>query len=149
MQCRDRLNRVCATDGLYACLRESEVLHFALLNQLLHRSRGVFDRHVRIDSVLVEQVDDIGLETLERGLGDLLDVLGATVQPCLFAAVRIQFETELRCNHHMLTYGRESFAHEFLVGKRTINFSGVEERYAAFDGRPNEGDHLLLVRSRT
>ena len=61
------------------------MLDLALLNQVLHRSRHVFDRHVRVDAVLIEQIDDIGLEALERGLGDLLDVLGPTVQPGLFA----------------------------------------------------------------
>jgi len=31
--------------------------------------------------MLVEQVDDIGLESLERSLGDLLDVLRPTIEP--------------------------------------------------------------------
>ncbi len=29
--------------------------------------------------MLIEQIDDIGLEPLERGLDDLLDVLGPTI----------------------------------------------------------------------
>ena len=83
----DGLNCVRATDGLHARFRKSEVLHLALLNQVLHRSRHVFDRHVRIDAVLIEQIDDIGLEALERGFGDLLDVLRPAVQSGLFAGV--------------------------------------------------------------
>src|SRR5207249_2702837 len=95
LKCRDRLNGVCTTDGLHACFRESEMFHLALLNQILHGSGDVFDRHVGIDAVLIQQVDDIGLEALERGLGDLLDAFWTTVQAGLFAGVRIKLESEL------------------------------------------------------
>ena len=40
---------------------------------------------------------------------------------------------------------REGFADEFLVRERAIDFGGVEERDALFDGRPDQGNHLLLV----
>ena len=36
---------------------EAEVFHLARLDQFLHGAGDVFDRHVRIDAVLVEQVD--------------------------------------------------------------------------------------------
>jgi hypothetical protein len=65
-------NRLCA------CFRKSEVLDLALLDQVFHRSSHVFDRHVGIDAMLIEQVDRFDLESLERGLGNLLDVFGAT-----------------------------------------------------------------------
>src|SRR4029077_6436061 len=80
LQCGDGLNFVCATDGLHAGFRKAEVLHLALLNQLFHRSSGVFDRHVGVNAVLIEQIDDIGLEALQRGLSDFLDVLWTAVQ---------------------------------------------------------------------
>jgi hypothetical protein len=60
---------VSATNRLRRCLREAEVLHFALLNQILHRSRHFFDRHVRVDTVLIKEIDGIDLEPLERALG--------------------------------------------------------------------------------
>ena len=77
---RDRLDRVRATDRLRSCFGKAEVLDLAFLNQVLHRSRHVFDRHVRVDTVLVEQIDGVDLEPLERGLGDLLDVLRPAIQ---------------------------------------------------------------------
>jgi len=66
------MNFVCATYRLHACFREPEALHLALLNQLFHRSRHIFDWHVRVNPVLIEKIDDVGLEALQRGLGDLL-----------------------------------------------------------------------------
>ena len=49
-------------------------------DQVLHRAGDVLDRHFGIDAVLVEQIDGVDLEPLERGVGDLLDVLGPAVQ---------------------------------------------------------------------
>jgi hypothetical protein len=54
-----RLDRVGAADGLHARLGEAEVLDLALLDQVLHRARHVLDGHVRIDPVLVEEVDGL------------------------------------------------------------------------------------------
>ena len=50
-------------------------------NQVLYRSRHVFDWHIRINPVLIEQIDSIGLESLERALGDLPDMLWSTIKP--------------------------------------------------------------------
>src|SRR6267154_365153 len=79
LKCGDRLNRVCAADRLRSCFRKAEVLNLTLLDELLHRSRDFFDRHVRIDTMLVEQVDRIHLEPLERRLRNALDVFRATI----------------------------------------------------------------------
>jgi len=54
-----------------------------LLDQLLHRSRHFLDRDVRVDTVLIEEVDGLDSESLERALGAPLDVLGATVHDLL------------------------------------------------------------------
>ena len=80
LDCRDWLDCVGAADGFCACFRKAEVLHLACLNQVLHRSRHVFDGHVRVNPVLIEQIDGIDLEPLERGLGDLLDLLWPAIQ---------------------------------------------------------------------
>src|SRR5712692_6139206 len=79
LECSDRLNGMCATDGLHPCFRESEVLHLSLLNQLFHGAGDVFDWNVQIDTMLIEQIDRIHLEPLERRLRNLLDVRRATI----------------------------------------------------------------------
>src|SRR5262249_34066508 len=135
LDCSDRLDCMCASNRLRSCFRKAEVFHLTLLNQVLHRSRHVFDRHVWINTVLIEHINDLDLESLERGLGDLLDVLWPTIQPHpARLSVGLKFESELRGYHHLLTEGGEGFAHEFFVRERAVNFSGIEERNAAFDG---------------
>src|ERR1017187_7849717 len=71
----NRLNRVSATNRLRSRFRKAEVLDLAFLNQVLHRSRHVFDRHVRVNTVLIEKIDCLDPKPLQRALSDLLDVL--------------------------------------------------------------------------
>ena len=66
----DRLHRMRATDRLDAGLGQAEVLDLAGLDQLLHRTGDLFDRNLRVDPVLVEEVDRVGLQPAERALDD-------------------------------------------------------------------------------
>ena len=145
MECGDGLNGICATNRLWCCFGHPEVFHLALLNQLFHGSGNVFDGHVGVDAVLIEQIDDIGLEALERGGGDFLDVLWPTVQAGLFAGGRINFEAELGGDHYLVAERSEGFADEFFVCERAVDFGGVEEGDTAFYGRADERDAFLLV----
>src|ERR1035438_5713343 len=136
LQRGDRLDCVCATDGLHSCFGKAEVLNLAFLNQLLHRASYVFDGHVRVNPMLIEQVDCLNLEAFERALDGLLDVLGPAVQtrrsrPIIAAA---QVEPELRGDYHTVTEGGESFADEFFVCERAVDLGGIEECDAAFHG---------------
>src|SRR5205823_1139849 len=90
----DRLDGVRATDRLHARLGEPEAPDLALRDQLLDRPGDVLDRDARVDAVLVEEVDRLGLEPPERALDDLSDVLRAAVQPPLLA-LRADAEAEL------------------------------------------------------
>jgi hypothetical protein len=74
LQGAHRLDGVGAADGFNSCLRESEVLYLPLLDQVLYGAGNVFDGHVRIDAVLVEQIDSVGLEAFEGSFGDFFDV---------------------------------------------------------------------------
>ncbi len=126
------------------------MLHLTFLNQIFHRSRHVFDLHVRVDTVLIEQVDSVDFEPLERALGDLLDVLWPAIQALpTGTSVWIELEPELGGDHHLVAHRRKSFANELFVREWTIDLSRIEECYAAFHGRAEKSDHLLLVSSRT
>ena len=74
----ERLNGMGATDRLCAHFGETEVLDVALVNQIFHGPCHVFDRHVGVDTVLIEEVNRLDTEPLERALDHLLDVLGPT-----------------------------------------------------------------------
>ncbi len=125
-------------NGFCAGFREPEMLHLALLDEVLHRTGDFFDGHVRVDAVLIEQVNDVGLEAFERRFSDFLNVRRPTVQSGLFAGIRINFEAELCGDGHLVTKRRERFADELFVGERAVDFGGIEEGDAAFDSRANQ-----------
>src|SRR5208283_3178801 len=144
---RERLNGMGATNGFHAGFRKAEVLHLACLNQFLHRSRDVFDGHVRVNPMLIKQINRLEPEPLERAFDGLFDVLGPAVQarrtgPRIAAT---EVESELGGDHHFSAERREGFADEFFVGVWAVNFSSVEECDAAFHGCPKQRRHLLLV----
>jgi hypothetical protein len=126
------------------------VLDLALPDQLLHRARDVFDRDVRVDAVLVEEVDAVGPEALQHALDRDLDVPGTAVQAgTLLPGLRVDVPAELRGDHDLAADGREGLAHELLVPEGAVHLGGVEERDAPLHGRPDERDHLPRVRDRT
>src|SRR5438552_7658342 len=94
--------------------------------------------------MLIEQIDGLDLEPLQRALNGLFDVLWPAVQASrmrIFPGVNL--EPELGRDHHPVAHGGESLAHEFFTHERTVDFRGIEERDAAFDRSPNERNHLL------
>src|SRR5206468_10189063 len=104
-------------DRLCSCFGQAKVLHFTLLDQFLHRPSDVFDRHVRINAMLVEQIDGIDFESLERRIGDLFDMLRSAIQAWRSLhpsriELRIKIKAEFRCYHHLPTKGSECFAYK-------------------------------------
>jgi hypothetical protein len=97
---------VSASDRLHARLRQAEVLDLALLDQVLHRARHVLDRQVGIDAMLVEEVDDVGFKPLQRGVCNLLDMLGPAVHADLLARLGIDLEAELGGDYHLIAHRR-------------------------------------------
>jgi hypothetical protein len=126
------------------------VLHLALLDQFLHGSCDVFDGHVGIDAVLVEDVNAVGVQALQRCFSDLLDMLGAAVHTLPSrTAIRVEVEAELGGDHDLFANWGERLAKQPLIGERPIHFGRVKESDATIHGGVEERDHLLLVLRRS
>ena len=93
--------------------------------------------------MLVEKIDHIGLEALERGLGDFFDVLWTAVQPSLLAVHDL--EAKFCGDLYLTAEWSQRFTDEFFIRVRTINFRCIKERDAALDGSANQGNALLLI----
>jgi hypothetical protein len=115
-----------------------------LLDQLFDSTGNIFDRDLRIDTMLVKQIDAIGLQPFERSLGNFHDVLGPAINADLFA-VRVNLEPEFGRDNDLIANGCKRFTDDVLVGERTINFGCVKERDAAFDGASNDSDRFRLA----
>src|SRR5439155_12918986 len=113
----NRLNGVRATDGPCCCFRKPEVLDLALLNEVLYGTRHVFDRDLRVHAMLVEEVNDIDPEPLERAFDSLLDVLGLAIQANpTRTAVGLELVGELGGDCDAPSQGLQGFADQFFIG---------------------------------
>ena len=87
-----------------AGLRQAEMPDLACRDQVLDRAGHVLDRHVGIDAVLIEQVDHLDPEPLQRGLATARICSGRLFRPAMLA-VRIDVEAELGGDHDLVADG--------------------------------------------
>ena len=117
------------------------MLHLAFPDKLLYRSGHVLDGHVRIDSVLVKQIDGVDLEPLQRSSATCLMCSGRLLRPCCRPFGR--FKPELRGDHDPFSNG-ESASPTSSSLVRSVDLGCVEEGDAAVDRRAKESDHSGL-----
>src|ERR1700739_4271990 len=91
--------------------------------------------------MLVEQIDNIGLEPFQRSVRDFSDVVRPAIQP----REPFNVETEFRGDYHLASERSESFADEFFILERAVRLSRVEEGDPFFEGRADQGDAVLFV----
>jgi hypothetical protein len=81
-------------------------------DEFLHCSGHVFDGHVGVDTMLIEKVDHLGPQPLERFLDDYADALGPAVEAFVRVSVN---EAEFRGNHYVFAKRLQRLADDFLV----------------------------------
>src|SRR5450830_506401 len=145
LQGRHGLHGMGPANRLGPGLGQAEVAHLALGDQLFHGAGHVLHRHLGIDPVLVEQVNAVGTQVLERVLDHRSDTLGAAVHTRRDVAV---LEAELGGNHHLVTHRRQGLAHHFFV-QCAIGLGGVEEGHATLDRLPDQLHCSGAVNTRT
>jgi hypothetical protein len=128
------------TDGLHTGLREAEVFDLAFCDQVLYRASNIFDRYIRVDAMLVEEIDGLNVEASERCLGDLFDAFLLAVQALPpRAAVGVQVEPKFRCDEDLVADRRKCLTNENLVGERSVrtfrcSFSTKGTKFESFLG---------------
>ena len=120
-------------DGLGAWFGQTEVLDLTCCYQISDRSGDILDRNVGVDAVLVEEVDGVDPQALQRGLGNLTDTFRATVEAA--GSARAEIESELRSDDNIRLERLQRLAYELLIGEWAIDFGGVEEGNAALNRR--------------
>ena len=108
---RDLLHGMRSANVLHARFREAEMQDLSFGDQFLDRAGNVFHRHIRVDTVLIEQVDAVGPEAFERAFHRRADALRRAVHS---AAAR-NVEAEFRGDNDTVADGLQSLADNFLV----------------------------------
>jgi hypothetical protein len=98
---------------LGARFAQAEVSHLSLLHQFRHGADGLFDGDVRIDAVLVEQVDMVDPQPSERTFAGIAHVSRTAVDVPSSLSVRATHEAKLRGHPHFVTPATDRLADEF------------------------------------
>jgi hypothetical protein len=67
---------VCTSKRVGRALAKTEIADLALLDEFGHRSHRVLDRRVGVNAVLIEEIDRVDTQTLQRLSALLLDKRG-------------------------------------------------------------------------
>ena len=109
-----------------------------------HRPDRLLDRRVRVDPVLVVEIDVVDAEALEAAFDRLPHVVRAAVDPSAPWG-RGALDAELGGDHDAVAPALDGAADEFLVGVRAVHVGRVEEGDAELERAVDGGDRLGLV----
>ena len=117
-------------------------------DQFGERADGFFDGCLRVDAVLVVEVDVVGAEAPERTFDRGANVRRTAVEIARTRA-GVGDETEFRREHDVVTTVLDGFADELLVGEGAIDLRGVDQRHAEIERAMNGADGLGVVGTRS
>jgi len=89
-----------------------------------------------VDTVQIVEIDDVGIEALERSVRDGPGIFGTAIRSGDFTEIvpiPVVDEAKLRRDDHAFPIRLERLAQKYLVAIRTINLGSIEEGYAKFD----------------
>src|SRR5947209_11047320 len=95
------MDRVRAPNDYRAGFGQAKESHFALCDQLSHRSDRLFDRRVGINPVLIIEVDAIDSETAQTSLAGFFHIIRFAVDAAECGPLRIADDSELRRDHNV------------------------------------------------
>ena len=126
-----------------AGLGQADVADLPLLHQLGHAADRLLDRRVGIDPVLVEEVDRVDAEPLQRAFAGAARIFRAAVDADRLVAVPAQ--RELGGDDEAVAPAPDRLAEQLLVGERAVHFGGVEEGDAEIDRAVDGGDRFVVA----
>ena len=146
MHCADGVHCVSTANGLRSRFTDAQRTDLALGNQLGQGSPRLLDRHIRIDSMLVVQVDVVGSERRQGSITAGPHVFRGAVDTDLLARV-VDLDTEFGRDDHLIANRGKGLPNKSLVGGVTaVHIRSVKERDAQAQGGLNRAHAGMGVR---
>jgi hypothetical protein len=115
---------------------------FSLRDKVFYGAGDVLHWHIRIDPVLVEQIDAVGLEALQRSIRDFADAFRPAIDTLRRNPV---LEAKLRGDDDVIAHRGEGLAQQLLILERAIGFGRVEECDAPLKGGADQRDAVVFL----
>ncbi len=118
--------------------------HLTLAYKVGHGADGLLDRRVRIDPMLIVEVDSPDPEPHEARFARLADI-GRISAYRKESALRAAHGAEFCRQHDLVATAADRPSDQFFVAADPVHVRGVEERDAAIDGMLDRRDSLVFV----
>src|SRR5262249_27467320 len=116
-------------------------MDFAGFNELGHGANGILNRCLRINPVLIVEVDHVYLQPAQRGITSGAHIVRLAIDADE-STVSCPDIAELGGEHNLASTIPDRLAHQLFIAAEAVNVSSVEESHAELDGAVNCGDRL-------
>jgi hypothetical protein len=135
-----------AAKGLRTRFRETPVKDLALRHQILDRAGDILDRHLWIDTVLIDQVDTIGSQAPQHALDRPLDMIRPAVRPLgALACLQVDVHAEFGLEDHLVAHTLQRLSDDLFGNERSVGLGRVDQRHALIDRPPDQVDRDIAV----
>ena len=133
-----------AADGRGRRFGQSEVTHLAGANQFAHRPDGFLDGHLRVNPVLVIEINFIDAQPPQAGVAARADVFGPAVHAEKIAAV-VTHVAKFRGQDHLVAAVFDGASDQPLVFAAAVHVRRVEQGHADVQRAVDGGDGFPVI----
>src|SRR5208337_617966 len=119
----------------------------ALLDEFRHGANRFLNRRIRIDAVLVVEVNVLDAQPLQTSIAGLLDVVGLAADTADTGVRGIAVYPEFCGQHDLAALALDRASDEFFVLVRPVDIGGVQKSDAEFERTVNGCDRFSVVAS--
>jgi hypothetical protein len=121
------------------------VSNLSFLHQLSHRSDRVFNGRIRVDTVLVIQIDVVYAETTQAGFAGRAHIVWFPTHTAHLGIRGIAHDAKLGRQHDPVALAFDRLPNQFLVRVRAIHVRGIEKVDAQFQRAMDGCDRFIIV----
>src|SRR6266851_1336315 len=121
--------------------------NLALLDQFREGADCFLNWRIRIDAVLVVEVDILDAQPLQTSFTGLLHVVGLAADAADVGIGGIADNSKFCGQHDLVAFALDRASDEFFVLEGPVNVSGIEKIDAEFEGAMNGRDRFGVIAS--
>jgi hypothetical protein len=144
LQGRNRMNGGRPAYRVWRRLRQAEIANLSLAYEIGHGAHGFFDWRLRVDPVLIVEIDHLDPESLEACLARLANT-GRVTPGAEHGAFGVAHPSELCRQHDGVALTADRAAEQLFVAAHSVRVRAVKKCDAAFDGVMEGGNRLFIV----
>src|SRR5438067_546630 len=123
----------------------SKKAHFAFANQLRHCADCLFNWRVRVNPVLIIEIDDIEIEPAQTSFASLLYIIGLAADAAKLRLGWVAQNSELGCDDDLFAMPSQRAADQLFISVRSIHVRGIEKSDAELERARNCGERFFII----